>query len=39
MGKGDMRTRKGKTKRGSFGNTRPKAAKVRAEKKAKQGKK
>ncbi|MGA1192454.1 MAG: 30S ribosomal protein THX [Bdellovibrionota bacterium] len=32
MGKGDIRSRKGKTKRGSYGNSRPKPAKVRAEK-------
>ncbi|MCB0329848.1 MAG: 30S ribosomal protein THX [Bdellovibrionales bacterium] len=33
MGKGDMRTKRGKTKRGSYGKTRPKPASVRSEQK------
>ncbi|NBW39966.1 30S ribosomal protein THX [bacterium] len=32
MGRGDLRSKKGKTKRGSYGKSRPKPAKVRAEK-------
>ena len=33
MGKGDMRTRRGKTYRGTYGNTRPKKKKVKANEK------
>ena len=32
MGKGDRRTKKGKIVKGSFGNSRPKASKIRKEK-------
>lgn len=35
MGKGDFRTKRGKIRRGSHGNTRPKLAKVRAANKKK----
>jgi 30S ribosomal protein S31 len=34
MGKGDQRTRRGKIFRGTYGKTRPKAKKIRREKKA-----
>lgn len=34
MGKGDMRTRRGKIYRGSFGKSRPKAPLARKKKKA-----
>ncbi|MEQ1745356.1 MAG: 30S ribosomal protein THX [Saprospiraceae bacterium] len=30
MGKGDFKTKRGKIRRGSHGNSRPKAAKMRA---------
>jgi ribosomal small subunit protein bTHX len=33
MGKGDIRTRRGKTCRGTYGNTRPKRKKVKAKEK------
>ncbi len=33
MGKGDIRTRRGKTCRGTHGNTRPKKKKVKAKEK------
>jgi len=33
MGKGDIRTRRGKTCRGTYGNTRPKKKKVKAKEK------
>ncbi|HXF96886.1 MAG TPA: 30S ribosomal protein THX [Gemmatimonadales bacterium] len=33
MGKGDLRTRRGKLYRGTYGNTRPKAAKIRKKRK------
>ncbi|MCI5065644.1 30S ribosomal protein THX [bacterium] len=35
MGKGDSRTKKGKIKQGSYGNSRPKTEKILAEKKKK----
>ena len=35
MGKGDFKTKRGKIRRGSHGNSRPKPAKVRAEAKKK----
>jgi ribosomal small subunit protein bTHX len=34
MGKGDLRSRRGKLYRGTHGNTRPKAARVRTKRKA-----
>jgi ribosomal small subunit protein bTHX len=30
MGRGDFRSKKGKIRRGSYGNSRPKASKLRA---------
>jgi ribosomal small subunit protein bTHX len=33
MGKGDIRSRRGKLYRGTHGNTRPKAAKIRKKRK------
>jgi ribosomal small subunit protein bTHX len=34
MGRGDFRTKRGKIRRGSNGNSRPNASKLRAEKRA-----
>ncbi|HEV8266153.1 MAG TPA: 30S ribosomal protein THX [Gemmatimonadales bacterium] len=37
MGKGDLRSRRGKLYRGTYGNTRPKPSKKRKLRQAKQG--
>lgn len=37
MGKGDLRSRRGKLYRGTYGNTRPKPSKKRKLRRAKQG--
>jgi 30S ribosomal protein S31 len=38
MGKGDLRTRRGKLWRGTHGNSRPKASKKRKRREGKEGK-